>query len=160
MDGEAEWYEGVTVTFIAGRTAVMTIFDEGKEKEKVMLSNLRTKKEMHDLMLEKGFVRKSPEAIAKQDEERKMKEEGEAKKVGVSRLGLKSQREKERAERLAQRENRWTKKREEREMQVKERELLGKSAPSAVSWLCSWVGHVYDERRQWFYRPMDHLYNR
>ena len=61
-DGEAESYRNVEVKFIHGRKAVMTIFegesaearDDWEEKEKITLSDLTTKEEMHALMVEKG----------------------------------------------------------------------------------------------------------
>lgn len=54
-DGEAESYEGVTVEYIHGRKAVLTIFEEEEELEKITLSDYQTKEEMHALMVEKGM---------------------------------------------------------------------------------------------------------
>jgi len=63
-DGEAESYHNVEVTYIPGRKAVLTIFDDGEETEKIVLSDYQTKEEMHSMMLEKGFTLKSEEEIA------------------------------------------------------------------------------------------------
>lgn len=62
-DGEAEEYQNVEVTFIPGRKAVLTIYESGKEREKVTLSDISTKPEMHKLMVDKGFERKSEDEI-------------------------------------------------------------------------------------------------
>jgi hypothetical protein len=59
-DGEAESYIGVTVKYVHGRTAVMTIYDDQKnEVERVDLHVIRNKERLHEIMKEKGFVRKS-----------------------------------------------------------------------------------------------------
>jgi Sep15/SelM redox domain len=63
-DGEAASYEGVSVRFVHGQTAVMTIFDDGVEQEKVPLHTIKSKQTMHSLMKEKGFVLKSAEQLA------------------------------------------------------------------------------------------------
>mmetsp|Transcript_31043 Transcript_31043/g.65513 ORF Transcript_31043/g.65513 Transcript_31043/m.65513 type:complete len:109 (-) Transcript_31043:240-566(-) len=42
----------------------MTIYDGEEEKEQIVLSDYKTKEEMHVLMVEKGFQRKSDEEIA------------------------------------------------------------------------------------------------
>jgi hypothetical protein len=53
-------YEGVTVKYIHGRTAVMTIYDEHhKAIEKVDLHVIKSKSKLHDIMKEKGFLLKS-----------------------------------------------------------------------------------------------------
>lgn len=61
--GEAEWYEGIKVKYIHGRTAIMTIYEDGKEKEKITMHELKDRKAMHAHMLEKGFKRKSQEEM-------------------------------------------------------------------------------------------------
>jgi len=49
---------------------VLTIFDDGKEREKVTLSALKTKADMHKMMVEKGFKKKPEvEARTKNDKE-------------------------------------------------------------------------------------------
>lgn len=97
-DGEAEWYRGVEVKYIHGRKAILTILEDGVEKEKVTLSELKSKADMHKMMVAKGFVKKSDDDIAQiraqiaeekaaeekkkvaLDEERKMKQEERRKK--------------------------------------------------------------------------------
>lgn len=62
-DGEATSYIGVTVKYVHGRTAVMTIYDEQKNVvEKVDLHVIKSKKRLHDIMKEKGFVRKGDDS--------------------------------------------------------------------------------------------------
>lgn len=51
------------VKFVPGRKAVLTIYDDGVEREKITLSNYKTKPDMHKLMVEKGFERMSEEEI-------------------------------------------------------------------------------------------------
>lgn len=69
-DREAEHYVDVEVEFKHGMDAVLTIFEDGAEREKVVLSDITTKEEMHRLMIEKGFRRKSEEEIARIKAER------------------------------------------------------------------------------------------
>lgn len=57
--GEAEQYQGVEVEYVHGRKAVLTIFRDGEQLEEVTLSDYRSKTDMHALMVEKGFVKKS-----------------------------------------------------------------------------------------------------
>ena len=45
--------------------AVLTVLEDGVEREKVVLSDISTKEEMHRMMIEKGFQRKSEEEIAR-----------------------------------------------------------------------------------------------
>jgi hypothetical protein len=64
--GEAETYQNVEIEYIHGRKAVLTIFHDGEEQEKIDISNLkklRTREDLHALFLEKGFVLKSEEEI-------------------------------------------------------------------------------------------------
>lgn len=78
------------VKYIAHRQAVMTLWegespmdssrDDWVEKEKIVLSDYKTKEEMHALMVEKGFQLKSEEEIEalklqKQKEQREEKEQ-------------------------------------------------------------------------------------
>lgn len=54
-DGEAESYQGVSVEYIHGRKAVLTIYNKNDEElEKITLSDYKTKEEMHALFQEKG----------------------------------------------------------------------------------------------------------
>jgi hypothetical protein len=55
------------VEYVQGRKATLYIYDEdGKEVEQVTLSEYKTKEEMHALMQDKGFVKKSEEEIEAQ----------------------------------------------------------------------------------------------
>eukprot|EP00578_Thalassiosira_sp_NH16_P011678 CAMPEP_0181124710 /NCGR_PEP_ID=MMETSP1071-20121207/26635_1 /TAXON_ID=35127 /ORGANISM="Thalassiosira sp., Strain NH16" /LENGTH=196 /DNA_ID=CAMNT_0023210051 /DNA_START=152 /DNA_END=743 /DNA_ORIENTATION=+ len=72
-DGEVESYRNVEVSFVPGKKAIMTIYegesmsavgvDGMEEKEKIVLSDYKTKEEMHALMIEKGFQLKSEEEL-------------------------------------------------------------------------------------------------
>ena len=53
--GEAESYKGITVTYVHGKTAVLTIYDNGKEVEKIVMHELKNKDAMHAMMRDKGF---------------------------------------------------------------------------------------------------------
>jgi Sep15/SelM redox domain len=58
-DGEAEQYAGIKVTYVAGRTAVLTIYQNQQKQEEVVLHELKNKAAMHALFRQKGFVLKS-----------------------------------------------------------------------------------------------------
>jgi Sep15/SelM redox domain len=64
-DGEAESYAGIKVTYVAGRTAVLTIYQDQQKQEEVVLHELKNKAAMHELFRQKGFVLKS-ELVSKQ----------------------------------------------------------------------------------------------
>lgn len=87
--GEAESYEGVTVRYVPGRQAIMKIFDDGKEVEQVEMHSIPTKKDMHALMVSKGFQLKN-----KMEVERIPKEHAdtESKLEAERQLKLKSHR--------------------------------------------------------------------
>jgi len=57
-EGEAETYKNVEVRYIKGRKAILTIFENDEELEKIVLSDYKNREEMHEMMLEKGFVKK------------------------------------------------------------------------------------------------------
>jgi acyl-CoA reductase-like NAD-dependent aldehyde dehydrogenase len=78
-DGEAESYVGVTVEYIHGRRAVLTIYEDEEEVEKITLSDYATKEEMHALFVEKGFTLKTPEEIEKVKESIRLAEEEKAR---------------------------------------------------------------------------------
>jgi hypothetical protein len=77
-DGEAEFYRGVTVNYIPGRQALLTIYESSDEVgvddmvilEKVTLSDILTKEEMHQLMKDKGFVLKDDTELQRIAEEK------------------------------------------------------------------------------------------
>lgn len=58
VDGEAEYYQGVSVEFVKGRKAVLTIYQDGEEIEEINLQEdeLVSKRALHDLFQAKGFV--------------------------------------------------------------------------------------------------------
>lgn len=123
-DGEAEWYKGVEVTYIHGRKAVMTVFEDGEEKEKITLSEIKTKPEMHTMMAEKGFEKKSEEEIA--DAKRKL-EEAKAEEE-EKRRKQREDRQKQAEERRKQREEAEAKKKAEEEQKKAEEEAAGAKA--------------------------------
>jgi CII-binding regulator of phage lambda lysogenization HflD len=57
-----------------GQEAILTIYDDGQEKEQVHLYSLQTKEEMHAIFLEKGFQKK-PEAVIQEQARIRMVEE-------------------------------------------------------------------------------------
>ena len=59
-DGEAEQYDGVTITYIHGRTAIMNIYNEHHQLlETIQLHTIRSKEKLHQIMKEKGFQSKT-----------------------------------------------------------------------------------------------------
>ena len=62
------------VEFIPGRKAVMTIYQDGVENEKITLSDYNDKEKLHALFIEKGFEKYDEEELA---EIRRMKQEVE-----------------------------------------------------------------------------------
>lgn len=52
------------MNFISGKQAVLTIFKDGKEVEKVTLSDYDDKDKLHDLFAEKGFRKFTTEEFA------------------------------------------------------------------------------------------------
>jgi hypothetical protein len=59
--GEAEEYENVEVKYIHGRKATLYIYDDDVEIDTINLMELETRDDMHDLMVRKGFKKKSEE---------------------------------------------------------------------------------------------------
>lgn len=56
--GNADSYEGLTIKWIRGRNPDLYLYDDqGKVTETIDLSSLSTKA-IHQLMLDKGFVKK------------------------------------------------------------------------------------------------------
>ncbi|KAK1732504.1 hypothetical protein QTG54_016787 [Skeletonema marinoi] len=103
-DGEAESYQNVQVKFVPGRKAIMTIYesgdddDEGEEeswveKEQIVLSDYKTKDEMHALMVEKGFQLKSPEEVEAIQQQYKDEAEAERTKAEERREEMRIRRE-------------------------------------------------------------------
>jgi hypothetical protein len=73
--GEAEDYEGVKIEWIRGKEAVMHIYEDGEEIEKVKLFDLKKRKEMHALFEEKGFQKKTQEEKIQQPKLRQTEKE-------------------------------------------------------------------------------------
>jgi hypothetical protein len=69
--GEAESYEGITVKFVHGKTAILTIYQDGQEQEKIVMHELKTRPAMHDMLRAKGFQRKPNQEVEKILTERK-----------------------------------------------------------------------------------------
>lgn len=57
--GEAEEYEGISIEWIRGKQAVLTVFEDGTQKEIVQLYPLQTTDEMHKKLVELGFKKKN-----------------------------------------------------------------------------------------------------
>jgi len=74
-------YRNVDIEYIHGRTATLTIYEDGAEVEKIILSDYKTRDEMHQLFREKGFIMKSPEEIAEVVERKRLEEEAESKQA-------------------------------------------------------------------------------
>lgn len=92
-DGEAEFYHGVTVKYIPGRQAVLTIYENGVERETVTLSDIPTKVEMHQLMLDKGFIMKDEKVLKQIAEEKRILQEIEDYHTYRRSMFFKQQRE-------------------------------------------------------------------
>lgn len=91
LDGEAEEYQGVEVEYVQGRKATMYIYDSsGEEVEQITLSDYETKEDMHRMMQQKGFPKKSPEEIRalQQTRQEKRQEKLEAKKAAAGGVGV------------------------------------------------------------------------
>jgi hypothetical protein len=65
MDFEAYEYHDVEIEYIRGEDAVLTIFHDQEEKERVNLHQYNSKAELHQLFQEKGFFRRTDEEIAR-----------------------------------------------------------------------------------------------
>lgn len=74
-DGDAKYYQGVHIKSAQASSfsskAMLYIYHDGIEVEQVELSALATKDEMNQLMLQKGFQKKSPEFIQADQERRR-----------------------------------------------------------------------------------------
>ena len=99
--GEAETYQGVKVTYVHGKTAVLTIYEDGKEREKIIMHTLKDRPAMHALMKEKGFKLKSEREVAKIYSERRAEEERFEKLKAQKREQVNKDIEQRRMERVA-----------------------------------------------------------
>ena len=60
--GEIDEYKGIEIEWKRGKKAILTILDdEGKQIEDVKLYELKTRPEMHQLLVDKGFRKKTEE---------------------------------------------------------------------------------------------------
>jgi len=57
--GEIMEYSGITIDWIRGKKAVLTIYDDGKEIKDIPLYTLKTRNDMHKLMIDEGFQKKT-----------------------------------------------------------------------------------------------------
>jgi hypothetical protein len=58
--GEIDEYTDIKIEWKRGKHAVLTIYDdEGKEIEDIKLYELKTRAEMHQLLFDKGFAKKT-----------------------------------------------------------------------------------------------------
>jgi hypothetical protein len=92
--GEAESYENVTIQYIAGRRAILTIYHNGMVQEQVELGPIKTRTKLHELFMNKGFQPKPPQEREQFLANRKAEHDAEAK--------LKRQRTRERLQQQKQ----------------------------------------------------------
>mmetsp|Transcript_23066 Transcript_23066/g.50337 ORF Transcript_23066/g.50337 Transcript_23066/m.50337 type:complete len:143 (+) Transcript_23066:218-646(+) len=76
IKAEIDEYANIHINWIRGKKAVMTILDDnGKTLEEVALYKLKTREDMHKLMKEKGFVKKSQEQMVSEGQAELVKAE-------------------------------------------------------------------------------------
>lgn len=109
-------YKEVEVNFISGKKAVLTIFQNGKELEKITLSDYDDRNKLHQLFVEKGFAKFTNEEIARRREIMEQQS-----KVGEEFVA--NSQSKEKSSRQIKIEQRQQKMREKMRMRVKMREL-------------------------------------
>jgi hypothetical protein len=126
---------GVSVKYVHGRTAVMTIYVDNVEKEKIPLHTIKTKQAMHALMVEKGFVMKSNAEAAVADSK-------DGRKSDSSSGGLLiAKNKKMKTERLLDREDQLGKIREDREARGHRSSPLPATPPYQMTFLvCGALG--------------------
>jgi hypothetical protein len=86
-------YAGVSIDWIRGRKAVMTIFEDGKQQgEPVQLYELQTRDQMHQLMVDKGFHKKTKQEeiqqIQEERREQQLKQLGDGSSVYGQQMGI------------------------------------------------------------------------
>ena len=57
--GEAQQYENLLITYVKGKRAVLTIYNDHEVVEKIKLTEYNDREVLHNLMAEKGFVKKA-----------------------------------------------------------------------------------------------------
>jgi hypothetical protein len=124
-DGEAEQYKGVEVEYVHGRKAVLTIYKDGEQQDEVTLSDYRLKTEMHALMVEKGFVKKSNEELAEIEARReatRQKDWQKRKEQREKNYKVQDRLKEAQEERVVQEKQRTQQRREERKRRVEHRQ--------------------------------------
>ena len=104
-DFEAEEYQGVEVQYVGGKPAILSIFLDGELQEEVNLFDINNKSELHSMMVEKGFVKKSDEEIEEMKKLKIKKRDEEAARIQKAREELKAKREAERERKRKEMEN-------------------------------------------------------
>ena len=122
VQGEAEYYEGISVTFIKGKKAVLTLYNGEEEVEQIDLQQLNDKDKLHALLQEKGF--KLREDLPKSLEELRAENEGAFAKDLKERLEARARRAEEREER---------KRRAQEEVQQRKAEAVEASTNQATT---------------------------
>ena len=59
----ARSYLNLEIEFIKGRTATLTVMEDGIEVEKVVMSDFKTEEEMHDALASRGFQKLSGDEL-------------------------------------------------------------------------------------------------
>lgn len=60
LEGEIMEYANIDIQWIRGKKAILTIMDDdGKKLEEIKLFTMKTREEMHKLMEDKGFAKKT-----------------------------------------------------------------------------------------------------
>ena len=92
LKGEVTEYPGVTIEWIRGKKAILTIYEDGKQREEVQLYNLETREEMHRMMKEKGFQpmtsEQKMEKIQIERREKQLREFGEGASFYGQMIGV------------------------------------------------------------------------
>jgi len=57
--GEIMEYGGISIDWIRGKKAILTIYDDGKVIKDILLYELETRNDMHQLMIDEGFQKKT-----------------------------------------------------------------------------------------------------
>lgn len=60
-DGGAEWYRHLEIKYVRGQQTILHVYTDGMETATVVLSAVRTLDRMHEIMLESGLEKKTPE---------------------------------------------------------------------------------------------------
>jgi hypothetical protein len=99
-DYEAEEYGGVAVQFVSGKPAILSIYSDGELKEEIDLHYYLSKDELHALMVEKGFIRMSPDEAIAMKERKAMERVEEQNRRVAERAYYREESKKRRDERI------------------------------------------------------------